>query len=86
MSLDIKSLKKLAAACRKAGIKFFKNAEFEFTLTEDAPVIAYRRANNKAPISESSPISIQSDSLSEEELLFWSSGIAQENEEPAGDA
>lgn len=81
MSLDIKSLKKLAAACRKAGIKSFKSADFEFVLTDDAPAV-FKRSGKKLPnISESASINIQSDSLSEEELLFWSSGVSQENEE-----
>ena len=41
--MDVKALKKLAEACRSAGIKHFKNAEMEFTLTDDKPVSNYKK-------------------------------------------
>lgn len=75
MSLpDLKQLKKFADTCRKAGIKSFKNAEFEFTLAEEAPMSTYKKRvqvvkEQTTPIeeSESEPLS-----LTEEELLYWS--------------
>ncbi len=72
-NIDMKSLKKLADTCRKAGIKTFKNAELEFTLTDEVPVSQYKKAKKsteaKASVSNSS---IESDSLTEEQLLFFS--------------
>lgn len=75
MSLpDLKQLKKFADTCRKAGIKSFKNAEFEFILAEEAPMSTYKKRvqvvkEQATPIeeSESEPLS-----LTEEELLYWS--------------
>lgn len=80
MSLpDYKALSKLASACRKAGIKSFKNAEFEFVLTDEAPQSAYkRRMLNQPKVKEAyAPASaalIETDTLTEDQLLFWSSG------------
>ncbi len=65
-----KDLKKLADACRKAGIKTFKSSEFEFTLSDDAPVSNYKKAKSPSPSSPDQPF--QSDSLSPEQLLNWS--------------
>lgn len=72
MSFDPKALKKLADACRKAGITHFKNAEFEFTLSPDGPVSNYKK--RKAKVQESSIIdeNFQSDQLTDEQLLMWS--------------
>lgn len=67
-----KELKKLADTCRKAGIKHFKSTEFEFTLTDDMPVKPGKRPST--PI-DNKPF--QSDSLTEEELLFWSVGAGE---------
>lgn len=71
MSLpDAKALKKFADACRKAGIKTFKNAEFEFTLTDDLPVSNYKkkRAEQETAIS----LEVETEQLTEEQLLFYS--------------
>ncbi len=80
---DPKKLKKLASACRKAGLKSFKCADFEFVLADDAPVSSYKRSKVPAPQPDAPASSslFQSDTLSDEELLFWSSGTAQENTE-----
>lgn len=74
--MDLKELKKLAAACRKAGISHFKSEQYEFTLTEDQPVSAYKQAkitasNSDAQVSGDTG-KFQSDSLTDDELLFWS--------------
>lgn len=83
MSLpDYKALKKLADTCRKAGITHFKSAEFEFTLTDSLPEPA-RKSTKKATASES-PISeglFETDSLTEEQLLFYSVNDAAESTE-----
>lgn len=70
-SADLKTLKKLADVCRKAGIKSYKDSSFEFTLTDDKPVSSYR----KRPKSNSlitTDDEFKSDTLSNEELLMWS--------------
>jgi hypothetical protein len=81
--MDLKLLKKLADTCRKAGIKHYKDKDFEFTLTEDAPVSTYKKKlSNHSPILTQSDQLIPSDSLSEEELLMWSAGgveVSSEN-------
>lgn len=71
---DLKALKKLADLCRKAGIKHYKSDKFEFTLSEDVPVSNYKRqkAISKPTSTPDSPF--VSDTLSEQELLFWSVG------------
>jgi len=72
-----KELKKLADACRKAGIKHYKTPDFEFTLTDDAPVSAYKKAV-ASPRPSDEPF--KTDSLSEEAMLFWSTDISNEGE------
>lgn len=72
---DYKALKKLADACRKAGIKHYKCPEFEFTLSDEGPVSNYKkRALKKAPeASEEASTEVSSmDQLTEEQLLFYS--------------
>lgn len=69
---NAKEIKKLADLCRKSGIASFKCPEFEFTLTLDAPESTYKKKKQKA--AESIPDTpIETDLLSEEALLFWSS-------------
>ena len=77
--LDTKLIKKLADACRKAGIRQFKGYGIEFTLSDDAPPqSAYKRKT--APKQETQqpadPLSPTDgwDSMSDEEKLFFSSG------------
>jgi hypothetical protein len=63
-----KELRRLAADCRKAGIKHFKCGEIEFTLG-DSPAPARK---GKAVDSERPDADFQSDELTEEQLLGWS--------------
>lgn len=80
MALDPKELKKLADACRKAGIKSYKSGDVEFTLTDEPPpVSAYkkRKAFKTSPEASNSPEDglIEADgwdTLSEEQKLFYS--------------
>lgn len=66
-------LKKLARVCREAGIKHFKNADFEFTLTDDMPAAVIR--TKQEPLSKAElDKEIESDDMSQEALLFWSTG------------
>lgn len=72
--MNIKELKKLAAACRKAGISHFKSADYEFTLTEDAPKSAYKLKTGTHEPQAGANDKFESDSLSESDLMFWSVG------------
>ena len=72
--VDPKILKKLAKACREAGIKHYKDADMEFTLTDEAPQTSAPRGHKAAPQPAASGVApeFETDSLSPEELLFWS--------------
>lgn len=85
MSLpDYKALKKLADACRKVGIKHFKNSEYEFTLTDEVPPPS--KYKKKQGALDTTNAEIETDSLSEEELLYWSVGNIEEDEKPINEA
>lgn len=72
--IDAKTLKKLAATCRKSGIKHYKCAEFEFTLTDDMPEPhAKQMRQNLSSPSSSGVDEVQSETLTDDALLFWSS-------------
>lgn len=71
MSQDIKTLKKIALACRQAGITSYKCPEFEITLTHDAPQSNYKKRTNKAAPDLSDRIDNQTQ-LTEDQLLFYS--------------
>lgn len=72
MSISPKELIKLAKACRKAGIKHFKSAEFEFSLTDEVPSKVSQSKSFTAPIEDNKQF--ESDSLTDEQLLMWSAG------------
>ncbi len=77
MALDPKDLKKLAAACRAAGIKHYKADGVEFTLSDEAPESPYKkRKAKKSPQKDPEPgAPIDSDgwdSLTEDQKLFYS--------------
>ncbi len=77
-----KELKKLAAACRAAGILTFKNSEVEFTLSDEPPVKITK--GKPMPVDASAVeefVSDSFDSLTEEEKLFYSSPV-----EPGSDS
>lgn len=76
---DYKALKKLADACRKAGIQSFKGFGFEFTLAPEAPVSNYKKKTSSYQPATSND-NITTDGLSEQELLFWSTGGMAESE------
>lgn len=73
---DFKKLKKIADTCRKAGIKHFKCPEFEFTLADDTSVHSYVDNKSKSDLnaSNSHSTTIETDTLTEEQLMMWSSG------------
>lgn len=77
-----KEIKKLAAACRAAGISHFKNNEVEFTLAEITPVAAVQQSKAILPsVLDQPEVTINNeDSLTGDELLFWSSSVSEENQ------
>ncbi len=70
---DLKLLKQLAAACRKAGISSYEGYGYKFTLSDSAPTTRKSRStkSRKASVDlgENTP---ESDELSAEALMFWS--------------
>lgn len=67
--MDIKDLNKIAAACRKHGIKQLSYGDVSITFdhsTAQAPKVRQLAA-------ESSTTEAQEDVMSEEDVLFWSS-------------
>lgn len=64
-----KELKRLAATCRKAGIKHFKSGDFEFTLSDSLPE-PRRRAN--ASEYQAPDAAFQGEELTQDQLLNWS--------------
>lgn len=83
MSLDLKALKKLAAACRKAGIKTYKSADFEITLSDDMPTTPYKLKSKKA--SSNTTVQnleeVETEQLTQDQLLFYSVRLDEENDQ-----
>lgn len=76
---DLKQLKKISDACRKAGIKVFECSDFKITLTDlPPPPSAYKRSkaqkSGKPTDKDFIQGDIASDTPSPEELLYWSAG------------
>lgn len=85
---DFKQLKKLADACRKAGIQSFKGFGMEFTLTDEAPKSEYKKRkavhqDDELPlhsyVDTTAESKIEEDSLTDEQMLFYSSHVGGEN-------
>jgi hypothetical protein len=79
-------LKKLAKACRAAGISHFKNAEIEFTLTSlpDKPL----KPGEKQPMATGGLKSVidegfEAEGLSQDQLLMWSANSSRTDEDEA---
>lgn len=78
--LSFKELLELAKTCRKAGINTFKGFGVEFNLSDVfAPQVKTRKPRSKVSVGQAagSPDAAQfeDDSLSESDLLFWSTGL-----------
>lgn len=71
-TLSAKELVKLANACRKAGIKHYKNGDFEFTLSDDLPQRQTYKTKNQTQSSQIDEFT--TDSLTDEQMLMWSVG------------
>lgn len=73
---NVKDLKKLAAACRKAGIlnlKVAQDGSFEFSL--DPSLVPQKNSKVRAKAKQQEFLQnslIETDSLTEEQLLMWS--------------
>jgi hypothetical protein len=80
--MNEKDLKKLAKACRAAGIKHYKDQQVEFTLTDDYPIITRKKkskTNDKGELLNNALEAFKTDTLTESQLLLWSVG-AEPNE------
>lgn len=74
--MTTKEVVALAKACRKAGIKSFKNNEIEFELHEFLPATQARRRSKKVLVPLDKIETIESGGwakLSLEQQLYWSS-------------
>lgn len=73
---NFKELKKLATQCRKLGIKHYKSAEFEFTLTDEKPLKVVRQSKKATSLDQLAvDLDIETpDQLTEQQLLYWSTG------------
>lgn len=75
MGLSVKEIKKLATLCRKQGIQHFRCADFEFTLTDvQSPLKSMALPKFKKLEADNTPMIASENDLSDEELLFYSSG------------
>ena len=74
---NLKLLKKIADACRKAGIETFEGYGMKFTILREVPQSNYKKSKEKAQHAQPTTLVDESfDSLPEEDRLFWSvSGI-----------
>lgn len=69
---NLKELKKLAAVCRKAGIKTVKYGELEFTLSDE---LQHRQPSQAKKVVKEQTLTqedFETDSLTQDALLFWS--------------
>lgn len=87
---SIKNLKKLAAACRKAGIlnfKYNKDESFEFSLDPSYQEPQKQvKASSQPQATTINPNTFETDTLTEEQLMFWSAPNDPESEELQGPA
>jgi hypothetical protein len=87
MSLpNAKELKKLAKACRAAGIKHFKNSELEFTLTDDLPARRSKKGQTakRREVGDLASVIAQdfeAEEIGQDALLMWSA-LPQDGGEP----
>ena len=80
--MNAKDLKKLAKACRAAGIKSYKDQHLEFTLTDDSPSTTRKSRMIKSTqnLAQSVDSAFETDTLSQDALLMWSVGTTNENQ------
>lgn len=80
-----KEIKKLADACRKAGIISFKGCGIEFTLSDEAPRSPAQRRAQATPVQFVEQTDVETDDLTPDQLLFYSvgGGVTAEDEKVA---
>lgn len=81
--MDIKSLNKLAKACRKLGVSHLKTDEVELNLSADIVPARKRTRKQSAPANESlfnepDAYAQQKRALTDTDLLFWSTNSADD--------
>lgn len=69
-----KELKKIADSCRKAGIAYFKCADFEFTLSPQAQSTPTAKRSDNTKLVDNTSTYQDRPELTDDELLLWSSG------------
>lgn len=67
---DLKQLDKIITLCRKRGVKTIKIDNVELTLSDDQPQSNYKKNQEK----KESQGRIDSEELTEEQLIAWSTG------------
>ncbi len=72
-----KELKKLTQACRSAGITAFEGGGIKFTLSDLPPTTKKEASAKSAPV-DLGPNTVESDELTDEQKLFWSSAFETE--------
>ena len=80
----VKELKKLAAGCRKAGIKSLKCEGFEFTLTDYTPEPKLKAAAQTAQVGDVRSVidqDFETEALTQDQLLGWSCDPTEEQPE-----
>jgi hypothetical protein len=80
--MDIKKLNKIAKACRRLGVKHLKTPDVEIELASDIQEMKPARRKKLAPpnealFNEPDALAQQSQALTDNDLLFWSSESTQ---------
>ena len=70
---DLKLLQQLAKTCRKAGISSYEGFGFKFTLGDVTPATRKRPVAKNLDKRDLGENTVESDELSPEALMFWSS-------------
>lgn len=73
---DVKKLKQIIALCRKTGVESIEIDGVKITLGAE-PSKAPRKTKKAAPVDDGND-EIESDELTDESLLFWSTGALAE--------
>lgn len=80
-----KELKKIAKACREAGIKVYRAEGIELHFTDEAPVkhkMKSKKQTTVDPEYTSADGDFVSEALNEEALLFWSASDGGQQFDP----
>lgn len=82
--MDIKNIKKIIELCKRNGIEYIKidNLELRFDLMHSSQQVVRKQANTTtspifSPGGVNQDTKIETEELSEDDLLFWSAGVPQ---------